>query len=97
MNEYFVYITTNKSKKVLYTGVTNNLLRRLSEHYEDSKERKESFAGKYNCYNLIYFEKYFSIIHAINREKEIKLLKRNKKEELINDLNPTWEFLNTDF
>jgi len=55
---YFVYITTNLNKPVLYTGVTNDLYRRLKEHEADSKDKKNHFAGKYNCYHLLFWERY---------------------------------------
>ncbi|MCO5230221.1 MAG: hypothetical protein M9958_03595 [Chitinophagales bacterium] len=64
----------------------------MEEHRNDSTFNKSTFAGKYNCYHLIYFEEYALVNDAINREKEIKLLNREKKESLINILNPKWEF-----
>ena len=94
MQNYFTYILTNKNKTVLYTGVTNNLKRRLNEHQEDAKGAKNTFAGKYNCYYLVYYERFQLIDHAIKREKEIKGWKRDKKEKLIEDFNSEWKFLN---
>jgi len=94
MHNYFVYIITNKRRTTLYTGVTNDLLFRLWQHEEDSKTRKKTFAGKYNCYNLIYYEHFDYIQHAIDREKEIKGWTRLKKENLINSFNLEWRFLN---
>lgn len=91
---YFVYITTNEKKTVLYVGVTNNIQSRLAEHYFDSENLKKSFAGRYNCYYLIFYEGYESSKIAIDREKEIKKWRREKKERLINSINPNWEFLN---
>lgn len=93
-HNYFIYITTNISKKVLYTGITNNLRKRLHEHTEDSLTNKKHFAGKYQCYYLIYYERFQDVNHAISREKEIKGWRREKKIELINSLNPQWNFLN---
>ena len=93
-HNYFTYITTIKNKTVLYTGVTNDLRYRIWQHEEDSRNSKKSFAGKYNCYHLVYFERYQYIAHAIEREKEIKGWLRKKKEKLINDFNPNWRFLN---
>jgi putative endonuclease len=75
-----------------YTGVTNDLKRRLDEHYA-SKGKKEAFAGKYFCYQLIFYERFTSIISAIEREKEIKDLSRNKKLELIKEFNPSMSFI----
>jgi putative endonuclease len=89
---YYVYITTNPGKTVLYTGVTNNLQRRIYEHYQ-KRGNKESFTGRYYCYKLIYYEYYTEINQAINREKEIKNLSRRKKEELIKTKNPNWNYL----
>jgi len=91
---FYDYITTNVYKTVLYTGVTNNLYRRLSEHLEDSKGKRKTFAGKYNCHNLIFYEHFDHIDHAISREKEIKGWLRSKKEDLIKESNPEWKFLN---
>lgn len=88
---YYVYITTNPGKTTLYTGVTNNLKLRLQQHYQN-RGKKESFAGRYYCYKLVYFETYADINQAIRREKEIKDLSREKKEELIASKNPKWNF-----
>src|SRR6478609_5172160 len=93
-HNYFVYITTNKNKKILYTGVTNNLKRRLWEHEEDSKGKKLHFAGKYNCFYLVYWERFEYVEFAIKREKQIKGLLRSKKNLLISEFNPEWKFLN---
>ena len=92
---FYVYILTNKAKTVLYTGVTNNLKRRLQEHNE--KLNPKSFTAKYNLNYLIYYEKYGWIQQAIAREKEIKLLRRDLKLELIKEFNPNMEFLNNRF
>ena len=89
---FYVYILTNKNKTVLYTGVTNNLKRRLQEHKE--KINPKSFTAQYNVEFLLYYEHFTWIQLAIAREKEIKDLKRNKKEMLINTINPDWNFLN---
>lgn len=94
-HNYFVYITTNQNKTVLYVGVTNDLYTRLVQHKENAALfTHSSFAGKYNAYFLIYFERFGQIDHAIEREKEIKAWRRSKKEELINAFNPEWKFLN---
>lgn len=91
-HNYFLYILTNYNKTVLYTGVTNDLKRRLYEH--KSGINSSSFTSKYNCYYLIYLERHQYIQHAIEREKEIKGWLRIKKEKLINEFNPDWKFLN---
>jgi putative endonuclease len=93
---YFIYVVTNPDKKVLYIGVTNNPEARLGEHYFNRGNSK-TFAGKYYCYNLIYYEEFKYIKEAIAREKELKQWSRLKKETLIRTKNPEWLFLNTDF
>jgi len=92
---FYTYILTNSSKTVLYTGITNNLDRRLYEHYFNI-DSKNSFTSKYKCYYLVWFERHQYIDHAIEREKEIKGWSRKKKESLIEQENPTWNFLNKD-
>ncbi len=87
---YYVYITTNPDETVLYTGVTNDIQRRMFEHYEN-RGTKNSFAGKYYCYNLIWYEHFTDINSAIAREKEIKKWRREKKEILIAKTNPNWD------
>ena len=92
---FYVYILTNKAKTVLYTGVTNNPRRRLEEHKE--KRNPNSFTARYNVEFLIYYEKYGWIQQAITREKEIKLLRRDLKLDLIKEFNPNMEILNNRF
>ena len=90
MRQYYVYIITNYRKTVLYTGVTNNLSKRLDEHaYADNK----SFTGRYRVRYLLYAEQYISIHVAISREKEIKSWTRRKKVALIRTLNPEFKAL----
>jgi putative endonuclease len=89
---YYVYITTNPRKTALYTGVTNDLKVRIMQHYQN-RGNNQTFAGKYYCYKLIYYEYYSDINQAITREKEIKDLSREKKAELIASKNPKWNFL----
>ena len=88
-HNYFVYITTNK-----HTGVTNDLPNRLWQHKEESKTTKKTFACKYNCYNLVYYEHFVYIQDAIDYEKELKGWTRKKKVDLINSFNHDWDFLN---
>lgn len=90
---YYVYILTNYTKTVLYTGVTNHLERRIIEHYSDRGNSKV-FTGKYHIYYLLFYEEYYSILDAISREKEIKGWRRSKKTDLISSFNPEWKFLN---
>jgi putative endonuclease len=92
-SNYFVYIITNPNRTVLYTGMTNDLESRLIEHYLN-RGRDRTFAGRYFCFNLIYYERHSSPTAAIEREKEIKDWNRSKKEALINTVNPEWKFLN---
>lgn len=92
---YYVYIVTNFEQTVLYTGVTNDLKRRLREHCENVAFGKQRpFTGRYNCHYLVYWEHFTSIRQAIDREKEIKGWRRSKKERLIITMNPEWKFLN---
>lgn len=95
-HSYYVYIITNPNKTVLYVGVTNNLARRLVEHYANKGIRK-TFAGRYYAYSLIYYEHFKYINQAIAREKEIKKWNRQRKEILIASKNPDWEFYNKTF
>lgn len=92
-HNYFVYIVTNKNKTSVYTGVTNNIEVRLVQHFQNSVSSK-THAGKYNCYYLVYLEYHTDINYAIEREKEIKKWRREKKNKLIEQHNPEWEFLN---
>ena len=92
-HNYFVYILTNPEKSVLYIGVTNDLRRRLFEHQEN-KGKRNTFASRYYCYKLLYYEHYTNVIDAIDREKQLKKWRREKKESLINKENPKWHFLN---
>lgn len=92
---FYVYILTNKNRTVLYTGVINNLKLRLQQH--TNKLNPNSFTAKYNSHYLIYFEKFSWIQLAIEREKEIKNLSREKKLHLIKEINPNLEFWNYQF
>ena len=86
---YCVYILASRSRN-LYTGVTNNLHRRLAEHREG---RTAGFTSKYNICRLVHYEVFSDIRNAIAREKEIKALRREKKVSLIQRDNPTWHDL----
>lgn len=87
MDKYYVYIMANKYNTTLYTGVTNNLKRRVYEHKE---KIFEGFTSKYNCNKLVWYEETGSIKSAIRKEKQMKKWKREFKENLINELNPGW-------
>lgn len=84
----YTYILTNKSKSVLYTGVTSNLKARVREH--KLKIYPDSFTSKYNCSYLVWYKGFGTIIEAIEEEKRIKGGSRKGKENLINVLNPQW-------
>lgn len=93
MKAYFVYIITNKYNDVLYTGVTNNLERRVYEH---QNKVIEGFSKKYNLGKLVYFEAFCDVNDALAAEKQIKGWLRKKKIELIESSNPDWDDLNRD-
>ena len=84
---YYVYILTNKSDKVMYIGVTNDLQRRLYEH---KNELVEGFTKRYHIHKLVYFESYKNVNDAIFREKKPKGLLRVKKNALVESVNPDW-------
>ena len=91
----YVYILTNKNRTVLYTGLTNDIRRRLIEHRE--KINPKSFTARYNAEFLVYYQHFGWIRLAIAREKEIKDLRRELKLDLIKEFNPNFEFLNSHF
>lgn len=93
MKHYFVYILTNKSNKVLYIGVTNNLECRMYEH---KNKLVKGFTEKYNLTKLVYYEVTSDIISAIKREKQLKNWHIDWKIKLINDFNPEWKDLSID-
>jgi putative endonuclease len=88
--ESYIYLLANKHNNVLYTGVTNDLIRRVYEH---KNKLVAGFTKKYNVDRLVYYEACGSIIVAIEREKQIKGWSRKKKHDLINVLNPDWNDL----
>ena len=85
--QYCVYVMTNKYNTVLYTGVTNNLQRRVLSH---QMGKGGKFTSKYKIHKLVYFEVADNIESAIAREKQIKAGSRQKKVDLIESLNPGW-------
>ena len=89
--KYYVYIMTNKNNSVLYTGITNDLERRVYEH---KNKLINGFAKKYNICKLVYVEAHDDINKAIERERQIKGGSRQKKIDLINSSNKTWNDLN---
>lgn len=94
MKEYYVYIITNRKNGTLYTGMTNDIERRVYEHKHKSNP---GFASKYNCTKLVYFDSYPSAVEAIEREKQIKGWLRSKKIALIESMNPDWKDLSEDW
>lgn len=90
---YYTYITTNTSKSTLYVGITNDIPSRILEHGLNAGKH-DTFAGKYHCYQLLYYEEFKYVNDAITREKQIKKWRREKKEELIKRMNPGLKFLN---
>ncbi len=86
---FYVYIMASASG-TLYLGMTNNLIRRVIEHKEG---KIEGFSKKYSCHKLIYYEYYKDVRKAIEREKEIKKWRREKKQNLIKTINPHWNDL----
>ena len=93
MKQYYVYIMTNKSR-TLYTGVTNNLRRRVFEH---KHHLIDGFTKKYNITKLVYYEETNDVREAIAREKQIKGWLRKKKIALIESINAEWKDLSKDW
>lgn len=91
--QYYVYIMTNKSR-TLYTGVTNNLERRVYEH---KQKFVPGFTARYNITRLVYFEATRDVYAAIAREKQIKGWLRSKKIALIESVNPDWQDLSVEW
>jgi putative endonuclease len=88
--QFFIYIMTNKNNDVLYTGITNDLARRVWEHKE---KQVKGFTSRYNITKLVYYEIFGTAYDAISREKQIKAGSRQKKIELINYVNREWQDL----
>ena len=90
MKGAYVYILSNKRNGTLYTGVTSNLVKRIFEHKE---KVVNGFSAKYNLDLLVYYEEWWSIEEAIQREKKLKAGNRKKKLNLIESINPDWKDL----
>ena len=88
--QFYVYILTNRNNNVLYTGVTNNLSRRVYEH---KNKLIEGFTKKYHVDKRVYYEAYADSLNAITREKQIKGGSRAKKIQLIESMNKEWDDL----
>ncbi|MBR6772949.1 MAG: GIY-YIG nuclease family protein [Clostridia bacterium] len=89
--DYYVYILANKMNTVIYTGVTNDLLRRVYEHKMHLDQN--SFTAKYDVTRLVFYEVTSDVRSAIEREKQIKSWSRAKKNILVETMNPKWEDL----
>ncbi len=87
---YYVYILTSKNHQVLYTGVSNDLRRRVGQHQERSGSK---FTAKYHVHQLLYYEIFDDVHAAIAREKQIKAGSRKKKIQLVSNFNPEWKDL----
>ena len=94
MRNYYVYILTNYTKTTLYIGVTNNIANRIVEHKTKSNK---GFTNKYNTKYLIYYEECQYINDAIAREKQLKKWNRKWKERLVNEVNPEWKDLGSEW
>ena len=90
---YYVYLLTTSDNSVFYTGVTNDLARRVVEH---KVHRNKGFTSKYNVSKLVYYELFFNIEDAIKREKQLKNWKRQWKIDLIIKNNPEFKDLSKD-
>ena len=91
---FYVYILTNWNNEVMYIGMTNNLERRLYEH---KNKLVDGFTRKYNVNKLVYYEHGNDVHAAIAREKEIKKWRREKKNNLVVMMNPTWKDLSLEW
>ena len=91
---YYVYFLTNWNNQVIYVGMTNDLERRLYEH---KNKLIPGFTKKYNLNRLVYFEETPDVTAAIAREKEIKKWRREKKNQLVNRVNPAWKDLSSNW
>ncbi len=88
---YYVYILSNNHNTTVYTGVTNDLARRVHEH--KSHIDPSSFTTKYHVDKLVHYEMFNDPLEAIERKKQIKATNRKKKNRLIEEVNPQWEDL----
>lgn len=88
MNDYYVYMLTNQYHNALYIGVTNNIQRRVYEHKTGAME---GFTKRYNVHKLVYVEHCHDVNDAIKREKQLKNWRREKKNALIESVNPEWK------
>ena len=85
VHQYWVYMMSNKTRSVLYIGITNDLYRRYNEHTAGTIK---GFTQNYKCHYLVYFEEYQNVNEAIAREKQLKGWIRARKNALIATVNP---------
>ena len=88
---YYVYILSNTTNSTIYTGVTNNLVKRIYEHKNTLDP--DSFTARYHIHKLVYYEATSDVTTAIEREKQIKSWNRKRKNQLVDGMNPRWEDL----
>ena len=88
---YTVYLLTNDTNVALYTGVTNDLIRRVYEHRQNLDP--QSFTARYRIHKLVYYESCSDVRSAIEREKQIKGWNRKRKNKLVESMNPNWKDL----
>ncbi len=93
-HRYFVYILTSRNRQVMYVGMTNDLARRLHEHRSHAVP---GFTQKYRVDTLVYFEETHDVLAALEREKQVKKWRREKKDALVASTNPQWRDLGADF
>jgi putative endonuclease len=89
-----MYMMSSSSRRALYTGVTARFRNRVFEYKNDLVE---GFSSKYKCHRLVYFERFTNIVDAIAREKQVKGWRREKKDKLVESMNPTWKDLAADW
>src|SRR5437868_899735 len=91
---YYVYMLQSASRRALYTGITNSLLKRKDQH---EAAADSTFVGRYRAQRLVYFESFVDVRNAIRREKQIKGWTRARKEALVRSLNPQWRDLSAEW
>jgi len=87
---YYVYILVSSSRRAMYIGITNNLVRRVGQH---RSHEIEGFSDDYNTVRLVYYEEFQDVRNAIAREKQLKRWRREKKDWLVERTNPQWRDL----
>ena len=91
---FYVYLMSSSSQRALYTGVTNDLIKRVAQHQRGDVD---GYSRRYKTHRLVYFESFRYIKNAIMREKEIKGWLRRRKDELVETTNPLWEDLSSEW